>query len=96
MKYSKTVVPTIPWTPLMKNLRNYVSRDGFNPNSSLVNGYIKENHRIDYHADKDLKDGRDIVPTVSLGGSRIFSFYRIADKFLLPPVWLHDGDLSEY
>lgn len=93
MKYSRTEVPTIPWTPLMERLRNYVSRDGFHSNAALVNGYIKDTHRVDYHEDKDLKDGRDIVATVSLGGSRLFSFFRNIDSFLLPPIWLHDGDL---
>ena len=92
-KYSNTEVPTIPWTPLMRELRDYVARDGFMPNSSLVNGYVLENHYVDYHSDKELRDGRDIVATVSLGGTRIFSFLKIDNKELLPSIWLNNGDL---
>lgn len=92
-KYSNTEVPTIPWTSLMNDLRNYVARDGFNPNAALVNGYINPDHRVDYHRDRELRDGRDIVATVSLGGSRVFSFIEISNEQLSPPIWLHDGDL---
>lgn len=92
-KYSNTEVPTIPWTPMMNNLRNYVSRDGFYPNAALCNGYVEENHRIEYHRDRELRDGRDIVATVSLGGSRVFSFMDIETEELSPPIWLNDGDL---
>lgn len=93
-KYSNTEVPTIPWTPIMQELRDYVNRDGFKANAALVNGYIDgKKHYVDYHSDKDLRDGRKIVATVSLGGSRVFSFMRICDEILLPPIHLHNGDL---
>lgn len=92
-KYSNTEVPTIPWTPLMDYLRNYVTRDGFKPNSALCNGYLSPDHFVDYHKDRGLKDGRDLVSTVSLGGSRIFSFMEIETNELLPPILLNDGDL---
>lgn len=92
-KYSNTEVPTTPWTPMMKELRDYISRDGFVSNAALVNGFLEKDHYIDYHSDKDLRDGRNIVSTVSLGGSRVFSFMRISDGQLMPPVILNNGDL---
>lgn len=95
-KYSNTEVPTMPWTPMMQELRDYVNRDGFKANSSLVNGYLDKKHYVDYHQDKELRDGRKIVATVSLGGSRVFSFMRISDETLLPPIHLHNGDLTYF
>lgn len=108
-KYSKTEVPTIPWTPTMLQLRDYVNRDGFKSNAALVNGYIysKTNpyvdangkvnpnrvDHVDYHPDRELRDSRNVVATVSLGGSRVFSFMRSSDGELMPPVHLHNGDL---
>lgn len=93
MKYSGTQINTIPWSPLMLLVKNYVTRDGFSPNSCLVNGYLNDKHYVDYHRDKDLRDGRNIVATISLGGTRIFSFCEIKTLNLLPPVFLNDGDL---
>jgi hypothetical protein len=90
-KYSNTEVPTIPWTPLMNYIRNYVSRDGFNPNACLVNGYIDIKHRVDYHRDRDLRDGREIVATISLGGSRVFFF----KKFQMNHYYLQFGYMME-
>lgn len=78
---------------MMKELRDYISRDGFVSNAALVNGFLEKGHYIDYHSDKDLRDGRNIVSTVSLGGSRVFSFKRISDNTLMPPVILNNGDL---
>lgn len=92
-KYSNTEVPTIPWTPSMKKLRDYVNRDGFVSNAALLNGYIEKSHYLDYHPDRELRDSRNVVATVSLGGSRIFSFMRTSDEFLMPPINLHNGDL---
>lgn len=107
-KYSGTEVPTIPWSPLMQQLRDYVNRDGFISNAALVNGYIysksnpyidkngKITNRVDYvdyHPDRELRDSRNIVATVSLGGSRVFSFMRTEDECLMAPVHLHNGDL---
>ncbi len=91
-KYSGTEVPAIPWTDSMRYVRDYVATFGMNPNACLVNGYLTTDHYVDYHRDRELRDGNNTVMTVSLGGSRVFSFMRISDNELSPPIWLHDGD----
>lgn len=95
-KYSNTEVPAIPWTPLMRELRDYVSTFGMTPNAALVNGYLTKDHYVDYHRDRELKDPNGKVITVSLGGSRVFSFMKIENNELSPPIWLHDGDLCVF
>lgn len=93
-KYSNTEVPTIPWKSSIRNVRDFIhSSYGFRGNGCLVNGYLTGDHYVDYHRDRELRDGRNSVVTVSIGGSRVFSFMDIASGNLSPPIWLHNGDL---
>lgn len=92
-KYSGQSVPAIPWTPGMKWLRDYITRDNFKPNAALVNGYITPDHNVGWHRDKELRDGRDIVATVSLGGSRRFMFREYGTHDNKVEKYLHDGDV---
>ena len=92
-RYSGQSIPAIPWTQEMKKLRDYVSRDGFNPNSALLNGYLTSDHNVGWHSDKGLRDGRKIVATVSLGGSRRFMFREKSNHSNKVTTYLHNGDL---
>lgn len=78
---------------MVQLIRDFIFNSyGFYANSCLVNGYLTSSHYVDYHRDKDLKDPNDTVITVSLGGSRVFSFMDIQTGQLLPPIWLNNGD----
>lgn len=91
--YSGADVPAMPWPESVRILRDYVSRDGFVPNSALVNGYIDPDNYVGFHRDSGLVDGRNIVATVSLGGSRRFVFQNYHDKSIKHTTYLNNGDL---
>lgn len=74
MNYSTATIPAIPWDPKIRELRDLVSTSEFVPDSCLVNGYILEKDTVGLHRDKYLKDGNNVVCTVSFGGSRRFIF----------------------
>jgi alkylated DNA repair dioxygenase AlkB len=93
MSYSNQRIPAYPWTPYLKWLRDFVNRDGFKSNSCLINGYITPDHTVGFHRDKDLRDGRNMVCTVSIGGSRRFVFREYANHSNKVETYLHNGDV---
>jgi alkylated DNA repair dioxygenase AlkB len=99
--YSGTTIPSIPWTINIKKLRDYISEvsktfnAGFIPNAALINGYVTSDHYVGFHQDKNLKDGRNMVVTVSLGGSRTFKFREKLDKSKEFSTVLNNGDIVE-
>lgn len=93
-RYSNTKIKSIPWDPLILDIKKFVTRDGFEPNSCLVNGYV--NGREDYiswHRDKEIRDGRNMVCTVSLGGTRKFVFRGYKDNSIKVSTFLNNGDI---
>jgi len=82
--YSGQTLQTNPWPMCMKILRDFVSQ--FKPkfNSCLVNGYLINDHYVDYHRDAELNDEDNTVATVSLGVSRKFRFREYGNKSTIP------------
>ncbi len=100
MNYSTVKIPAKPWTEDMsilrdfcKDLIHYTHISSFKPNSCLINGYIEETDMVGAHRDKGLKDGNDIVCTVSLGGTRRFVFRDHKTKAIEADVLLNEGDV---
>jgi alkylated DNA repair dioxygenase AlkB len=93
-KYSNANIPSIPWNPLILRVKNFITKDGFFPNSCLINGYV--NGREDYvswHRDKEMRDGRNMVCTVSIGGTRKFVFRKYKDEGVKVETFLNNGDI---
>lgn len=91
--YSGSSIKTIPWTPSIKILRDTVKLKHFVPNSCLVNGYITPDHNVGWHSDKNLCDPLKTVITVSICGSRRFSFREKANHSNKITTYLNNGDV---
>lgn len=91
--YSNQRIESIPWNPLILRVKNFISRDGFFPNSCLTNGYINKDDYVSWHRDKEMIDGRLMVCTVSIGGSRRFLFRKYNDHSIKIETVLNDGDI---
>uniref|UniRef100_A0A6C0BCZ6 Fe2OG dioxygenase domain-containing protein n=1 Tax=viral metagenome TaxID=1070528 RepID=A0A6C0BCZ6_9ZZZZ len=92
--YSNQRMPSIPWDSIIYRVKNFISRDGFNPNSCLVNGYIDgKNDYVSWHRDKEMIDERKMVCTVSIGGTRKFVFRNYHDNGIKIETFLHNGDI---
>ena len=74
MKYSTATIQALPFPKVIEELKNTISISGFAPDSCLINGYLSELDNVGLHRDKNLKDGNDIVCTVSIGYSRKFRY----------------------
>jgi alkylated DNA repair dioxygenase AlkB len=92
-RYSGQMVPALPWTDLMREMRDQVINDGFNPTACLINGYCDVSHYVSYHRDKNLNDGRNTVATISIGGSRTFAFRRYDNHEMRASTILNSGDI---
>lgn len=92
--YSNQRIQSIPWTPLISRVKTFITRDGFIPNSCLVNGYVDgKNDYVSWHRDKEMRDGRNMVCTVSLGGSRTFVFRKYSDNTVKVKTTLNNSDI---
>lgn len=99
MNYSTTNIPSKSWTEdtielknIVKELSTYTRVKKFSPNSCLVNGYIEKKDKVGAHRDKNLKDGNDIVCTVSIGGTRRFTFRKYKENIIIKDIEVNNGD----
>lgn len=100
MNYSTTQIPSKNWNDdlselreVVKELATYTRVGKFLPNSCLVNGYINPEDKVGAHRDKNLKDGNDIVCTVSIGGTRRFTFRKYKENKIIHEIEVHNGDV---
>lgn len=92
-KYSGQEHPALPWTNATKRLRDFIATPDFAPNACLCNGYVLPEHNVGWHSDKDLKDANQTVVTVSICGSRRFSFREKKNHNNKITTYLHNGDV---
>lgn len=92
-RYSGQAVPTIPWPYVTEQLRNRVALPHFRANSALINGYLDPDHNVGWHSDKNLMDPLKTVITVSICGSRRFSFREKANHSNTVSTKLNNGDV---
>ena len=97
--YSGIAMHTLPWTPLLAELRDRVQETaaphGRTPfNSVLVNLYRDGNDGVAWHADDEPELGREpLIASVSLGATRRFQFRRRDDASVRCELDLHHGDV---
>lgn len=94
--YSGQRVPSIKWTNATLRLRDFINDSSFQSNACLVNGYIDPNHNVGWHSDKELRDINQTVITVSIGGSRRFSFREKQNHKNVVTTYLNNGDVVRF
>lgn len=92
--YSNLERIPVPWTPLLRKLRELCERvSGATFNSVLVNLYRDGNDGVGWHADDEPENGPEpVIASLSLGASRRFDFqHRVLKR--VESVQLNSGDL---
>lgn len=77
-RYSNNLLPTLPWTPLLRAIRAEVEQHlAYAFNAVLVNWYRNGEDYVGWHADDEpeLRD-QTWLASVSLGAERLFAYRR--------------------
>ncbi|MEE2768140.1 MAG: alpha-ketoglutarate-dependent dioxygenase AlkB [Actinomycetota bacterium] len=92
--YSGIRLDPLPWTPLLKDLRDQAgSAAGVEFNSVLANLYRNGSDSVSWHADDEPELGsRPVIASLSFGATRSLQMRR-RDGTHRTVVDLHDGDL---
>ena len=93
--YSGVVLQPSPWTPLLQELRDELSRSvDATFNSVLVNHYRTGSDSMGWHADDEASLGSSpVIASLSLGATRTLQLRHVALREFRHAIELHSGDL---
>lgn len=81
------------WQKSVETIKNKVNEEfSASINACLLNEYATGKEYIGYHSDKEVKEPRNLVVSISLGGTRRFIFKSKTTKDK-KELLLHNGDL---
>jgi alkylated DNA repair dioxygenase AlkB len=94
--YGKLAFAPVPWTPLLRELRQLAEREGGVAfNAAIIQQYRDGADRVNWHADDSPLVGRDpVIVSLSFGATRTFQFKAKADPTDRLVLTLAHGDLA--
>ena len=92
-KYAGTIQKASLWHPIVEDIRNQIAFPYFIPNACLINGYTLPTDYVGFHFDKEMQDPNNTVCTLSVGGSRRFSYKQYNNENVKVETVLNNGDL---
>jgi alkylated DNA repair dioxygenase AlkB len=84
--YSGLQLAPLPWTPLLRDIKNRIEKAAGSPfNSVLLNYYRDQSDSIGFHSDNEPELGeRPVIASLSLGEERLFVLKHKRSKTVKP------------
>jgi alkylated DNA repair dioxygenase AlkB len=94
-RYSGKLHESLPWTPLLDEIRQRIVREVGQPlNAVLLNYYRDGQDSMGWHSDAEPELGRDpLIASLNLGGSRRFDLRRVGSTRIEHSLTLEHASL---